>query len=125
LEQDRGRDTVNGTLSLFPADVGGDEQLFRRLGRHSLIPCDHRDGEDFLQVFHEFQNRLRGRPDLAVQAQRQPDHHLPDIVFPDQPVNMLNVGLRHAPLVRLQRLSRPSQLIAERDADAFRSMIEG
>jgi hypothetical protein len=125
LEQNRGSDPVDGALSLFSADVGGNEQLFRRLGRHSLIPGHDRDGEDFLQPLHKFVDQLRSRPDFAVQTQRQPDHHLPDIVFPDQPVNMLNVGFQRAPLVRLERLSRPSQLIAERDADPLRPVIEG
>jgi hypothetical protein len=125
LQQDCRRDSINGTLTFFSTDVGGDQQLFRRLGGHPLVPGDDRDGQDLLQLRHKFLDCLRSRADLTVQTKRQPDHDLRHIVFPHQPINMLKVGFQGAPLIRLERLGRPSEFIAERNTDPFRSVIEG
>ena len=38
LQQDRGRYAIDGTLAFLAADVGGDEQVFRRFCRQPFIP---------------------------------------------------------------------------------------
>jgi len=125
VQEDRGSDPVDGTLSFLSTDIGGDKQFLRRLGGHPLVPCIDRNSQHVLQAFRERLHGLRGRSHLAGQAQGQADNDFYYIMFAHQPVDILNIRLRRAPFVRFQRLSRPPKLIAERDADAFRPVIEG
>jgi hypothetical protein len=45
LEQYRGRHTIHCALPFFPADIGSDQEVFRHLRRHPLIPEDDRNGD--------------------------------------------------------------------------------
>jgi hypothetical protein len=70
LEQNGGGDTVYRALPFLPADVGGDEQIFRRLGGHPFVPQDERHRQARFQFRRKLAHRLDGRPLAAVQLKR-------------------------------------------------------
>jgi hypothetical protein len=71
LQQNGGRHSIDGTFALFPADIGGNQEIFRRLGRQSLIPEDQRNRQPPFQVRGEVPHCLDRRTFPSVQLQRE------------------------------------------------------
>ena len=44
LEQNRSGDAIHHTLPLFPADIGCDQEVFRRLRRQPFVPQNNGNG---------------------------------------------------------------------------------
>ena len=124
LEQDGGGDAVYRALAFFPADVSGDQQIFRRLGRHPFVPQDERDRQTGFQLRGKFTHGFNGRPVTTIQLKRQPEDHPHGLMRLDQRRNVGNVTIERAPFEGFKRLSGPAQFVAERDADALGTVIE-
>jgi len=125
LEQNRCSDAIDDALSFLPAHVGSDQQIFRCLRRHPLIPQDERNGQPLLQSRRKFAHGLDRRTFPAVQLQRKSQQYTPDLVCADEGDNVCNVAIERSPRERFKRLRGPSQLVAEGDADSLRSIIQG
>ncbi len=112
LEQDGGGHTIHHPFALLTAHIGGDQQLFGRLGSHPLVPGNHGNRKRRLQLRDELPDGLDGGTFLAAEPQRQAQEHAPHIVRPDQLFDMRNVPIKRAALIRFERLRGPSQFVA-------------
>lgn len=79
-QENRSRNTIDDAFAFLSTDIGGDQQLFRRFSRHSLVPPDDRHGQARFQFYCKLAHRLDGRPFPSIQLKRQSQHHLLDIV---------------------------------------------
>lgn len=124
LQQDCGGHAIHDPFTFFPADVGGDQEIFRLFRRHPFIPGDDRNRKRLAQAGHKFMHGLDGRTLFAVEPQRQSEQHLLDVMHPHQFLDMGDIAIQRAPLERLQRLGRPPEFIAQCDADPLGTMIQ-
>lgn len=103
LQQNGGGDPIDDAFAFFATHIGGDQQFFRRLGRHPLIPRHNRNREGIGQPLEELVHRLDSRPFLAIEPQRQAQEHLLHLMRPHQVLDMRDVPLKRPPLIRFQR----------------------
>lgn len=124
LQQNRRRNPIDRSFPLFTTHVRGDQQVFRRFGRHSLVPGHDRHGQRGFQPLLEDADRVNRRSLAAVETQRQPEEHPRDVVSIHQVGDVRDVALKGAALERFQRLGGPPQLVAQRDSDPFCAVIQ-
>jgi hypothetical protein len=124
LEQNRSGDAIHHTLPLFPADVGCDQEIFRRLRRQPFIPQNNGNGHSLFQPRLELAHRLDRRTLAAIQLNGKTQQDLPDLVPLDKRRNMGNVSVQRAPIERLKRLGGPPQLITQSHPDPLGPVIE-
>src|SRR5205085_11736965 len=65
-----------------------------------------------------------GRAHAAIQLQGETQQNLADLMCRHEGRNMGNVPIHCTPVERLERLRRPTQLIAQGDPDPLRSIVE-
>ena len=80
LKQNRGRHAIHDPFALPTAHIGGDQQFFRRLGRHPLIPGNDGNRKRDRQLLDKVSHRLNGRPLFSVEPQGQSQQNLPDLM---------------------------------------------
>ena len=97
----------------FGQGLGGDRR------REALVPGHDRYADRGPEVFHELQDLLCLRPDLARQVPGQAGHHLAHLVLGDESDDRLSVLLRPHPLDRGQAAGQGGGLVGERHADAL------
>lgn len=71
LQQNSRRDPVDHAFAFLPADICGDEQIFRRFRGHPFVPQDDRHGQPRFQFHHKRAHGLNGKPFTPVQLKRQ------------------------------------------------------
>ena len=123
LQEYGSRHAVDGPLALLPADIGGDEQIFRRFGRQSLIPEDQRNRQSLLQVHGKTPHGLDRRTFPPVQLQRESQHDLSHLVGLHERRDVRHIAVKCAAFEGLERLRGPAQLIAEGNADPLGPVI--
>lgn len=124
LKQNGGGYAIDGSFSFLSAHVSGDEQIFCRFGRQPLIPEDKRDGQSLLQRGGKIPHGQDGRAFPTVQLQRKSENDLPDLMGIDEGDNVRHVTIQRASLEGFQRLCRPAQFIAQRNADSLGPIIQ-
>jgi hypothetical protein len=124
LEQNRSGDAIHHTLPLFPADIGRDQEVFRRLRRQPFVPQNNGDGHSLLQPGLELTHRLDRGTLAAIQLKGKTQQDLPDLMRHDEGRDMGNIPIQRAPIKRLKRLSRPAQFITEGYPDPLSPVIE-
>ena len=124
LEQNGGGHTIHRALPLFPAHVGGDQEIFRRFRRHPLIPQHQRDGQFLLQPGRELPHGLDRGTFPSVQLERESQDHPADFVRRNQLGDMGEVLTERPPLECFQRLSCPPQLVAQGHADPLGAVVQ-
>ena len=124
MQQDRRRNAVDNAFSFPAADVGCDQQVLGRTGRHSLIPGNHRDGQRWFEQLNKRFDDFGRRPAFAVQSERHADENLSNLVLAHQALNVPNIGIGIPPVKRFQRLGRPPELIAQGKPDPFGTVID-
>ena len=83
LEQTRSGDAIDHTLPLFPADIGRDQEVFRRLRRQPFVPENNGNGHSLFQPRLELAHCLDRRTLAAIQLKRETQQDLPDLMRPD------------------------------------------
>lgn len=83
LEENRGGNPIDDAFPFPAPDIGGDQQIFRRTGRHPFIPGHHRNRQRRFEQLDEFLDQFGCRTAFPVQPKRQPDEHLTDLVLAD------------------------------------------
>jgi hypothetical protein len=124
LQQNCGRHTVDGTLPLFAADIGGDEKVFRSLRREPLIPENQWYRQAALEMCGKIPHRLDRRTFPSVQLQGETQDHFSHRMLMDKGRNMGHIAVDRPALEGLERLSGPAQLIAERHPDPLGPVIQ-
>lgn len=71
LQQNGRSDPVDRAFAFLPADIRGDEQIFRRFRRHPFVPEDDRHGQPCFQFCHKYAHGLDGKPFATVQLKGQ------------------------------------------------------
>jgi len=84
LEQNRSGDAIHHTLPLFPADIGLDQEVFRRLRRQPFVPQNNRNRHSLFQPSLELTHRLDRRTLAAIQLKGEAQQDLPDLMRPDE-----------------------------------------
>jgi len=77
-----------------------------------------------LQSRRKFTHALDRRTFPAIQLQRKSQQHTAHVVQADERDNVGDIAIERPPLESLQRLRRPSQLVAEGDANPLRSIVQ-
>ena len=125
LKKNRRGNAINDAFSLLPADIGGDQQIFSGSRGHTLVPRHDRNGEHLFKLCDEGLNRLGRRSDFPVQTERQPHKNLGHLVRLHELLDVREVRRQCPSNVGLERLRRPSQLIAEGHPDPLGAMVDG
>ena len=71
LQQYGRSNPIDHAFAFLPADICGDEQIFRRFRGHPFIPQDDRHGQPCFQFHHKRAHGLNGKPFATVQLKRQ------------------------------------------------------
>jgi len=124
LKQNRGGHAIDGSLAFFAADIGGDQQIFRRFGRHPLIPQHERNRQPLFQSCGKFPHGLDRRTFPPIQLKRKSQHHLPNLMGAHEGGDVSDITVERPSLERFKRLGRPPQFIAESDADPLGPVIQ-
>ncbi len=70
LEENRRGDPINDAFPFPAADIGGNQQILRRTGRHPFIPGHHRDRQGRFQQLDELLDYFCGGATFPVQPKR-------------------------------------------------------
>ena len=81
LEQNGGGDSIDDAFPLPSPDISGDQQVFRRAGRHPFVPGHYGNRQGRFEQLDEFLDHLGCGTAFPVQPERQADEHLADLVF--------------------------------------------
>lgn len=81
LKQNRRGNPIDDTFPFPAPDVGGDQQILRRTGRHPFIPGHHGNRQGRFEQVNKFLNHFGCRTTFPVQPKRQTDEHLTNLVL--------------------------------------------
>lgn len=124
LEQNGCGDPIDNAFPLPTSDIGGNQEILRRTGRHPFVPGHHRNRQGRFELLDKFLDQLGCRTAFAVQPKRQADEHQADLVLTHQLLDMPDIGLGIPPIECLQGLGRPPELIAQGKTDPLGAMID-
>lgn len=108
LEQNRGGNSVHCAFALLPADIGGDQKIFRGLRGQPFVPEDERHRQPRFQFRSKPAHRLNSRPLAAVQLKRQSQNHSRNLMRPDQRRDVGDIPIDGPPLEGFEWLRRPA-----------------
>lgn len=123
MKENRGSDAIDGSLALFTADIGRDQEVFRRFRRHPLVPQHERNRQTLFQPSGKCSHGLDGRTFPPIQLQRKTQNHLPDLMRVDEGGDVGHIPVERSSLERFERLGGPPQLITEGDTDPLGPVI--
>ncbi len=107
-QENRRGNTIDDAFAFLPTDIGGDQQVFRRFGRHPFVPLDDRHGQTRFQFQGELAHGADGWSFPSVQLERQSQHHPLHLMRSDQRGNVGDIPIQRSPLKRFERLRRPA-----------------
>lgn len=123
LQKNRRGNPIDGSFAFLSTYIGGNQQIFSRLGRHPFVPENDGHRNTGLQAGRKHPHGLNRRTFTPVKPKRQTQQHQRNFVPLDQGNDVGNVLTERAPLKGFKRLCGPPQLIAQRDADPLRPIV--